>query len=175
MPAPALWAPWRIEYIESIKPPGCFLCLGAAQAPSVETLVLGRGSRTVVLLNRYPYASGHILIAPRAHLGDLAQLPDEVVVESARMVKLAVGVLGQAMSPHGFNVGINLGEAAGAGVPDHLHWHIVPRWTADTNFMPMLADTRVVPEHLEATWRRLHGAFAEGAARAELSWEAEDR
>lgn len=155
MTSPPLWAPWRIDWILSEKPGGCFLCEGAARGPGEEQLVLARGPEAIVLLNRYPYSCGHLMVAPREHTGDFQALADEAMVECARWVRLCVRALAEVMAPDGFNVGLNLGEAAGAGVPGHLHWHIVPRWRADTNFMPLLADTRVIPEHLRVTWRRL--------------------
>ena len=162
-----LWAPWRIDWILSQKPEGCFLCEGAAPEAGEDQLVLARGPHAYVLMNRYPYASGHLLVAPRQHTGDLVALPEETVVECARWIRTSVDVLGRGMAPHGFNVGLNLGVAGGAGVPGHLHWHVVPRWHADTNFMPMLCDTRVIPEHLRATWRKLRPLFEETTARQE--------
>jgi ATP adenylyltransferase len=161
VPSPPLWAPWRIDYILGTKPDGCFLCIAGAQPPSEETLVVHRGDRAQVMLNRHPYAPGHLMVAPVEHGGDLALLEEEVHQECASLVRRAVAQLGTAMQPDGFNVGINLGEVAGAGVPGHLHWHIVPRWRADTNFMPVLADVRVVPEHLRTTWRKLRAGFEE--------------
>lgn len=161
MPSPPLWAPWRIDYILGARPGGCFLCEAAAGPTSEEALVVHRGERATVLLNRYPYASGHLMVAPHEHVGDLVGLDEGVHLECAALMRRAVAVLSAAMNPDGFNVGINLGEAAGAGVPGHLHWHIVPRWTSDTNFMPMLADVRVVPEHLRTTWRKLRTGFEE--------------
>ena len=167
MPEPPLWAPWRIDWILSHKPPGCFLCEGAARTAGEEQLVLASGPSSYVLMNRYPYACGHLLVAPRQHSGDLVALPEETVVECARWIRTCVAVLGRAMAPHGFNVGLNLGIAGGAGVPGHLHWHVVPRWQADTNFMPMLGETRVIPEHLRATWRRLQPLFSEMTSQQE--------
>jgi len=159
VPESPLWAPWRIDWILSRKPEGCFLCEGASAEAGEEQLVLAGGRHAYVLMNRYPYASGHLMVAPRQHTGDLVTLPEEAVVECARWIRVCVRALGEAMAPHGFNVGLNLGVAGGAGVPGHLHWHVVPRWQADTNFMPMLCDTRVIPEHLRATWRKLLPLF----------------
>ncbi len=159
MPTPPLWAPWRIEYILGAKPAGCFLCAGAVDEPSEGNLVLWRGERCFVLLNRYPYGSGHVMVAPLEHTGDLAALDPATNAACAAAVQRTVQILGEVMGPDGFNVGLNLGEAAGAGVPGHLHFHVLPRWTADTNFMPLLADVRVIPEHLVATWRKLRPAF----------------
>ncbi len=165
MPKPPLWAPWRIDYILSTKSDGCFLCDGALDSAGEEELVVWTGRTAFVLLNRHPYAPGHLMVSPRQHVGELDAVEDEVLVECARLVQLSTRVLAETMEPDGFNVGLNLGAAAGAGVPGHLHWHVVPRWEADTNFMPLLADVRVIPEHLRATWRRLAAMF-EGAAAA---------
>jgi len=161
VPSPPLWAPWRIDYILGPKADGCFLCEAAVGPPSEETLVVHRGESASVLLNRYPYAPGHLLVAPHRHVGDLLELDDAVHQECSGLVRRSVAVLTAAMAPDGFNVGINLGEAAGAGVPGHLHWHVVPRWRSDTNFMPVVGDVRVVPEHLRTTWRKLRTGFDE--------------
>ena len=162
MAGPPLWAPWRIDYILGVKSDDCFLCeAGERSGPDEERLVLAVGRRAVVLMNRYPYAAGHLMVSPKRHTGDFVGLEDEELVECARLVRACVRALEATMGPHGFNVGINLGEAGGAGVPGHLHWHIVPRWSADTNFMPMLGDVRVIPEHLRVTWRKLLPALRE--------------
>ena len=153
MSSPALYAPWRMDYIKSLgkeKSDGkCFLCEAAAATDPVrmrELLVLWQTDLSVVLLNRYPYANGHLLVAPRLHKGDLEELTAEesqdVMVQTARVVKLLRG----AVSAQGFNVGINLGRVAGAGVPGHLHQHIVPRWAGDVNFMHVIGDVSVVPQ-----------------------------
>ncbi len=153
MTAPALYAPWRMDYIKSLgkekKDDGCFLCQAAAADDANtcrERLVLWHTDLSVVLLNRYPYANGHLLVAPRTHKGDLEELTAEesrdLLVETAKVVKL----LRQAVSAQGFNIGINLGRVAGAGLPGHLHQHIVPRWAGDTNFMHVIGDVSVVPQ-----------------------------
>ncbi len=160
MPSPPLWAPWRIDYIEGPKDGHCFLCAAAA-GPSLETLTLHTTETALVVLNRYPYAPGHVMVGPRAHVAGLVELDEPTHEEVGRLLRRTIAALGSTMSPEGFNVGLNLGVAAGAGVPGHLHWHVVPRWSGDTNFMPILGDVRVVPEHLEATWRRLRATFAE--------------
>lgn len=147
------------------SPPGCFLC-EHRDAPDgdVENLVLWRSPRTLVMLNRYPYTSGHALIAPTAHLADLSALPDDVMIELALRMRDVQRVLRAAVNAHGFNIGMNLGRCAGAGLPDHVHCHVVPRWNADTNFMPVLGDVRVMPQSLDS----VRDAFLEHAARLGL-------
>jgi ATP adenylyltransferase len=154
MTAPALYAPWRMDYIKSLgkekKDDKCFLCEAANAGSDPELmrqrLVLWQTDFSVVLLNRYPYANGHLLVAPRSHKGDLEELtPEEsqdLLIQTARVVKL----LRQAVSAQGFNIGINLGRIAGAGVPGHLHQHVVPRWGGDVNFMHVIGDVSVVPQ-----------------------------
>jgi ATP adenylyltransferase len=160
-----LWAPWRIEYIRAPKDEGCFFCDYWADPDSDEkNLVLLRGEGCFAVMNKYPYNGGHMLIAPAAHVARLAELEAGVLVEMMRMVQVAEKVLGEVLSPQGFNVGFNLGRPAGAGVEDHLHMHVVPRWDGDTNFMPVLDDTRVVPVALAELWALLAPAFAEEVA-----------
>jgi ATP adenylyltransferase len=145
-----LWAPWRLEYIKSADDDtGCVFC-----APD-ESLLVTRGKHALVLLNKFPYASGHFMIAPIRHVGEFGELEDDEVLELHRLASAGMGALAQLYSPQGYNVGWNLGRIAGAGVVDHVHMHVVPRWAGDTNFMPVLADTKVLPEHLEETTRRL--------------------
>ncbi len=139
--------------------PGCFLCTKAAEDRDEESLIVHRTEAALVMLNLFPYNSGHLMVAPVSHGGDLALLPPEVGAELWRLTSLAVAVLEEEYRPDGFNVGMNLGRVAGAGVPDHLHIHIVPRWSGDTNFMPVTADTKVLPEALEQTYRRLRPRF----------------
>ncbi|MFH1023201.1 MAG: HIT domain-containing protein [Planctomycetota bacterium] len=156
-----LWAPWRMAYIQKFPVvKGCFLCAagrkgkpGALGAFDRKHLVLARGRHAFVIFNRFPYSNGHLLIAPYAHTADFGGLPAETAAEITALAQRAVRALQAAMRPHGFNAGVNLGRIAGAGVADHLHWHIVPRWDADTNFMPVLADTRVIPQALAETYR----------------------
>jgi ATP adenylyltransferase len=156
MPKP-LWAPWRLEYVERTGGAGrCVFC-----EPD-EDLVVHRGEAAFVLLNRFPYTSGHLLVAPYRHEGDLSALSDAEVLEIHRLATLALGALRDEYSPDGHNLGWNLGRAAGAGIVDHVHLHVVPRWAGDTNFMPVLADVRVVPEALLATSGRLRRRFASG-------------
>jgi ATP adenylyltransferase len=155
-----LWAPWRMAYIGADKPAGarCIFC-SAPEGDPRERLVLGASAATLVMLNRYPYASAHLMVAPRRHTASLPDLPEAEHADLAETLRRALATVQAVMRPEGFNLGMNLGACGGAGVRDHLHWHIVPRWTGDTNFMPMLAEVRVMPEHLEATYDRLRPAF----------------
>lgn len=155
-----LWAPWRMEYITQPKTGECVFC---RRRDHREDLVLRRTDLVQVMLNRYPYSNGHLMVAPVRHTADLNQLSDAEVVELFRTVALCRDVLTRASAPHGFNIGINLGKAAGAGVEEHLHLHVVPRWNGDNNFMTTVADLRVIPEALLATYDRLLPFFAPGA------------
>jgi len=158
MPKP-LWAPWRLEYIEHADElPGCIFCLAAAHGDD-EGLVLHRGERAVALLNRFPYSSGHLMVAPLRHVGEFGDLDDEEVLEVHRLASQGMGALASVYRPQGYNVGWNLGRIAGAGIVDHVHAHVVPRWAGDTNFMPVLADVKVLPEHVAETRRRLAAAW----------------
>ncbi|MFW6118764.1 MAG: HIT family protein [Planctomycetota bacterium] len=158
-----IWAPWRIDYVSQPQKDsdGCFLCAAAQRNRDEEDLVLWRGAHSLCVMNRWPYNNGHLMIAPLTHTADLADLSDEVLLEQMQMLRRARNVLGDVLSPGGFNVGINLGAAAGAGLADHLHWHIVPRWNGDTNFMPVLAETKVIPQSLTELWRLLREAEAD--------------
>jgi ATP adenylyltransferase len=150
-----LWAPWRLEYIEQADAEqGCIFCR-ALEGDDEEGLVVDRGREAFVLLNRYPYASGHLMVAPARHVGDFSELEDGEALEVHRLAGQGMGALAQLYGPQGFNVGWNLGRIAGAGVVDHVHMHVVPRWAGDTNFMPVLADVKVLPEHLAETRRKL--------------------
>jgi ATP adenylyltransferase len=150
-----LWAPWRLEYIASAdEEDGCIFC-AALDAPDEQSLVVRRSELAFVLLNRFPYSSGHFMVAPVRHVGDIAELSDGEVVAIHGLATAGVAGLGSLYSPQGFNLGWNLGRVAGAGVVDHVHLHVVPRWAGDTNFMPVLADVKVIPEHLSETRRRL--------------------
>ena len=157
-----LWSPWRMEYILANKdePEGseCVFC--RIQRGEESERVLTRSNLGFVVLNRYPYSPGHILVIPDRHVGDLEELDDEESLDLQRLLRRAVKALREEMAPHGFNIGMNLGRIAGAGLPDHLHWHVVPRWSGDTNFMPVVGQTRVMPELLEETARRLTPRFA---------------
>ncbi|GAC1341540.1 MAG: HIT domain-containing protein [Candidatus Dormibacteria bacterium] len=156
-----LWAPWRMEYVSSAPDPDstCFIC-AAAEADELQPGVLTRDQHTVTLLNRFPYSSGHLMVCPRRHLPDITAV--DAVVGAALFAGLqrAVAALQQALNPHAFNLGINQGAAAGGSVEDHLHIHVVPRWGGDTNFMPVVGQTKVLPELLTTTGDRLREAFA---------------
>jgi len=154
-----LWAPWRLEYVASAdEQEGCFFCL-AEDGPDEDWLVVRREERAIVLLNKYPYASGHLLVAPRRHVAEFAALTDEEVLAAHRLAASGMAALAAVFSPQGYNVGWNLGRIAGAGLVDHVHLHVVPRWAGDTNFMPVLADVKVMPEHLAETRGKLAAAW----------------
>jgi ATP adenylyltransferase len=154
-----LWAPWRLSYVEGAAPNGgCIFCTlpGRESAAALRAaLVLASDDLACVIMNRFPYTHAHLMVAPRRHTADLLDLDIDTTRAIDRGVRWAVAALKAEYAPHGFNIGINLGRAAGAGIADHLHWHVVPRWEGDTNFMPTLADTRVMPQHIEETYDRL--------------------
>jgi ATP adenylyltransferase len=155
-----LWAPWRLEYIESAdEQEGCVFCR-ARDGDDEKSLVVHRGKRAFVVLNKYPYASGHLMVAPNRHEGEFGDLEADEALEVHQLAAAGLAALAETMRPQGFNVGWNLGGIAGAGVVDHVHLHVVPRWAGDTNFMPVLADVKVLPEALEATRRKLAQAWA---------------
>jgi ATP adenylyltransferase len=156
---PPLWAPWRIDYIRAAKDGKCFLCRMFAEQTDRENLLLFRGKTCAVVMNRYPYNSGHLMVTPYRHIAELGELTPDETLELAALTARAIAALRATMNPQGFNIGINLGESAGAGLKDHLHQHIVPRWTGDTNFMPVLGGPRVMPEALEATYDLLSEKF----------------
>jgi ATP adenylyltransferase len=151
-----LWAPWRMEYILSEKEKECIFCVGLSER---ATLTLFAGELSMVMMNKYPYINGHLLVAPKRHVAALEDLSPEEMGDILKTVKDSVGILKQVMNPDGFNVGLNLGVVAGAGVEQHLHFHIVPRWHGDTNAMTVFAEVRVIPEHLEATYQNLKPQF----------------
>ena len=156
-----LWAPWRMEFIRSEKPKGCIFCDFPAAPPSQDraNLVVHRSAHSFTCLNRYPYNSGHLMVIPRAHVADLGALSAEEHADLSEELRRAIAVVKKIYAPDGMNVGMNLGRAAGAGIADHLHWHVVPRWAGDNNFMPVLADQRVVVEALDEAWTRLSAGF----------------
>jgi ATP adenylyltransferase len=154
-----LWAPWRLEYIQQADDlPGCVFCL-AADGDDEEGFVLHRGHRAFALLNKFPYSSGHFMVASFRHVAEFGELDDEETVEVHRLAAQGIGALSSVYGPQGYNVGWNLGRVAGAGIVDHVHVHVVPRWAGDTNFMPVLADVKVLPEHLIESRRRLAEAW----------------
>jgi ATP adenylyltransferase len=177
-----LWAPWRLEYVTGSEskapaPPeprewlpdadhGCFLCRAAARFdPSTNAgqllLVAARGASAFVVLNRYPYNNGHLLVSPSRHVGEFGQMTQEEHAGCMEFLARLTSLYRDRLGAEGFNIGVNLGRAAGAGLPGHLHWHLVPRWTGDNNFMPVLAGTRVIPQSLDALWEMLVGALGE--------------
>ena len=154
-----LWAPWRLEYIASAdEQTGCIFCL-AEEGDDEERLVVHRGDRAFVLLNKFPYSPGHLMVAPRRHVGDFGELDDGETLELHRLAAAGLEALAETFAPQGHNIGWNLGRIAGAGIVDHVHMHVVPRWAGDTNFMPVLADLKVLPEHLLETRRKLAAAW----------------
>ena len=156
-----LWAPWRMEYITyNVKVEGCIFCPGT-ETSRPERGILFVGQRVLVMMNKFPYNNGHLLVAPVRHVPDLEPLTDKELSALLAMVRRSVAILKQVLNPEGFNVGLNLGKVAGAGVADHLHFHIVPRWNGDTNFMAVVGDLRVIPEHLDQTYERLVWCFQE--------------
>lgn len=150
-----LWAPWRLAYAANSKPAGdgsCFVCRGLSEGDDRANLIVLRTSLAVVVLNRFPYNNGHLLVCPLAHKSGLEDLTDAESLELQHLLTRTMGVLRARISPDGFNVGLNLGRVAGAGVPGHLHWHVVPRWNGDTNFMPVLTDTKVIVQSLDSLY-----------------------
>jgi ATP adenylyltransferase len=173
-----LWAPWRLAYIngdpEEKKPapaalltngdPGCFLCQAAAGGDQRQRLVVQHGQCSLTVLNRYPYNNGHLLIAPKRHVARLDQLEAAEQLDLVQTIAQMIGLLERTVRAEGFNVGLNLGQVAGAGLPGHVHWHIVPRWHGDTNFMPTVSGIRVIPQSLDALWELLTEALGRGGA-----------
>ena len=155
-----LWTPWRMEYILSNeKQPGCIFCAGDNRKKDEERLILHVGSNTMVIMNKYPYANGHLLVCPIKHCFGLDMLESEERLDLIEMVNNSVEILKKAFNPDGFNVGLNLGKVAGAGVEEHMHFHIVPRWNGDSNFMTVLAEVRLIPEHIRETYKKLKPCF----------------
>jgi ATP adenylyltransferase len=150
-----LWAPWRLEYVQHADElDRCIFC-----EPEAELLV-ATSEHCLAVLNKFPYASGHVLVAPKRHIGELSGLVDEEVLEIHRLASAGRAALGEVYAPHGFNLGWNIGRVAGAGIEDHVHLHVVPRWNGDTNFMPVLGDVKVIPEALVATAKQLREVWS---------------
>ncbi|UCH01269.1 MAG: HIT domain-containing protein [Deltaproteobacteria bacterium] len=157
-----LWAPWRMEYVSSGKGEGeCIFCPDGDRSQDERRLILFIGNRSIVLMNRFPYINGHLLVAPLRHVSTLDALLPEEKLDLITMVEKSIGVLKEVMNPEGFNVGLNLGKVAGAGVEEHIHFHVVPRWSGDTNYMTVFGEVRVIPEHIQATYRKLSPFFKE--------------
>ncbi len=160
-----LWTPWRLRFILGPKMEGCLFCQKLAENKDKENLILYRGQHCFIMLNAYPYTNGHLMVVPYAHVRNLDQLDTPTLTDLMLLTKRSIVALQKVMSPDGFNMGINVGKVAGAGVEDHVHFHVVPRWLGDTNFMPVLAETRLIPEPLNDTYDRL---VAAGIADPEL-------
>jgi ATP adenylyltransferase len=157
-----LWAPWRMAYInEDAKDAGCIFCTLYRQDDQRTALVLAQTSYSVVMMNKYPYNNGHLLLAPKRHENNPAKLPSEEFIDLNEALRRSMEIVRSVFHPGGINLGMNLGTCAGAGIEDHLHWHIVPRWEGDTNFMPVIAETRVMPQHLLDSYDRLQPFFHE--------------
>ncbi|MGO8971127.1 MAG: HIT family protein [Myxococcaceae bacterium] len=157
-----LWAPWRRDFVTGEKPEGCIFCRFFGECLSGDdrrNLVLGRTEHSFAVLNRFPYNNGHLMVVPKRHLGDFTQLTEAEMLDLNRLLQTAVRVVQAQYRPEGANLGMNLGADAGAGIVGHVHWHLVPRWRGDTNFMPVLAGTKVMVEHLDQTWEALRPRF----------------
>jgi len=156
-----LWTPWRYQYVTGTgDPEGCVFCRAAEADNDKVWLVVCRGAHNLVILNRFPYTSGHVMVVPYLHVPSLEDLPDEALVEMIRLARQCEMHLRAVYRPDGLNLGMNLGKSAGAGITGHIHLHVLPRWTGDTNFMTVVGETRVVPEELEVTWEKLRKRFA---------------
>jgi ATP adenylyltransferase len=156
-----LWAPWRLEFISQHRPDGCIFCDKPLCGDDRAAYIVQRGTHAYVMLNAFPYNSGHLMVIPYTHAASLQELPQEVLHEIMDLTQLCSRALSLAMAPDGLNAGFNLGAAAGAGIKDHIHFHVVPRWLGDTNFMPVLADVRVIPQSLDHAYTVLRQAFVE--------------
>ncbi len=149
-----LWAPWRIEYITGGKKEGCIFCDKSKEGNDKKNLILYKGETSFIIMNRYPYSNGHLMAVPYRHINNMSELDHKERLELMNLTTKCIEIL-KVMNPDGFNIGMNLGTAGGAGIDDHLHFHIVPRWNGDTNFMPLIADVKVMPEYLEDTYETL--------------------
>lgn len=156
-----LWAPWRVQYINSEQEEGCIFCTKPHQDADTENLILIKGKLAFIMLNAFPYNNGHLMVIPYRHVADLSDLQDDELLALMHYVNLGKAALTKAFGPDGFNIGINLGRTAGAGIADHVHIHIVPRWNGDTNFMPVIADTKVMPQALSDTYELLRNAISD--------------
>jgi ATP adenylyltransferase len=155
-----LWAPWRLEYIKGPKPDECIFCSAASSDDDSASYVVARGEHCFVMLNAYPYNNGHVMVSPYAHVPSIEELDDPVLLDLMHLTQRSLEAIREGYSPEGFNMGINQGKVAGAGVEDHVHLHLVPRWGADTNFMPVIGNTRVLPQSLEDSYATLSGLLA---------------
>jgi ATP adenylyltransferase len=156
-----IWAPWRMEFITQGGAHECFICIKQREDKDEANYILYRGKHNLIILNAYPYNPGHLLIAPYRHIGDFGDMKEKELKEHYYLIKKSVKLLGNIIKPAGFNIGMNLGRVAGAGLADHIHSHVVPRWQGDTNFMPVVAETKVLSEALAGTYKKLFGRFSE--------------
>ncbi len=156
-----LFNPWRMAYLKSKPPKGCIFCVAWKEKISKKTLCFYKGEKTLVMLNRFPYTNGHLMVVPSEHRDDIEKLSSENLKEIMDLIIFSKRVLGDVFKPHGYNIGLNIGSCAGAGLKDHIHFHIVPRWEGDTNFMTTISNTRMVPQSLEETFEILKKAFGE--------------
>lgn len=156
-----LWAPWRIDYILGTKPDSCVFCLPEHTDSDEERLILHRGAHCFVLMNKYPYNNGHLMVVPYRHFMDIGEMSAEESCECMALLQKCTAILRAQFHPQGINIGLNLGEAAGAGIREHMHFHIVPRWNGDSSFMAVMAETRIVPEHLSVCYQTLKPLFAQ--------------
>ena len=154
-----IWAPWRIEYIEMEKPKGCILCDKPKENNGAQNYILYRGDKNFIMMNLYPYNTGHLMIAPYRHIANLEELNNEELREYWQIVTRSLKILRKVFNPGGFNIGINMGKAAGAGIEEHVHTHIVPRWHGDTNFMPVIGDVKIISQALAETYQKLKEQF----------------
>jgi ATP adenylyltransferase len=153
-----LWAPWRMEYIgqaREVQDQGCLFCEKPKEGDDEKALIVARSEKSFAMLNRYPYNSGHLMVAPFRHVGELEEVEDDESLDMQRLMQRCAKALKETMQPDGFNIGMNLGTVAGAGIPDHFHWHVVPRWNGDTNFMPVIGDTKILPQGLVESYAQL--------------------
>ena len=174
-----LWAPWRLSYVAAEKPPtaedACFICRGLSEQEDKRNLIVQRREHCTVILNRFPYNNGHLLVAPLRHIGEFTELNADELLQSMQTIQNMIALLRDLMKPEGFNVGLNLGRVAGAGLPGHVHWHIVPRWNGDTNFMPVISDTNVIVQALDAAFDMLVENLAKNIAVKAIGCEANRR
>ncbi len=162
-----LWAPWRMEYIKSTQDDeeDCIFCQKPKEADDKENLIVYRSNLSFVIMNKYPYNNGHLMVVPYIHEADLTKFTDDVLLDMQHLLQLSLKALNETMNPHGINIGVNLGRSAGAGIVDHLHYHMVPRWNGDTNYMPVMTGTKVISEALEDSWQKLYTSFKKLSSR----------
>jgi ATP adenylyltransferase len=154
-----LWAPWRMDYILEEKQKGCIFCKKPMERKDKVNLILHQSRYAFVMMNKFPYNNGHVMVVPKRHCPDLEQLDDKALQDLLFLLRASTRILRKILRPDGFNIGMNIGKVGGAGVDDHIHFHIVPRWNGDTNFMPVLGETKIIPEYLGETYQKLHAAF----------------